>query len=353
MSSCFSYRDINTVSFVTAMVIDVDDNGWPIVYTEAFKGIKGASDQGMDQRVLFEGDGKTMFEAIRNMNAISSYKLNFTQNKVILFTQKAAEFGVSDFIDFLDRDQELLLRPYIGVYVGDPKKLMKSEIVQEKYIGILLKEIILNIGASSRAITLSFNDFYNQRLMGDKTSVVPIIDMRPEALDAKLEINGGAVINHDKMVSVLTKQEGLGFNLLMDSIKGGTLEITNPCNIDKFVTLEIRKSDTKTEVNYDGNVIHLKKKIKVTVDFGEAQNSIIFTQDNIDKIQEKSEQNIVKACQTLFQTYKDKDIDIFDITEEFFDKYPNIKIRNIIKQTELKVDVEVQIMNIGDEKNFK
>ena len=208
MSSCFSYRDINTVSFVTAMLIDVDDHGWPIVYTEAFKGSKGSAAQGVDQRVLFEGVGKTMFEAIRNMNAVSSYKLNFTQNKVILFTQKAAELGVSDYLDFLDRDQELLLRPYIGVYVGDPEKLMKLEIIQEKYIGILLKEIILNIGSSSRAITLSFNDFYNQRLMGDKTSVLPIIDLKRNSLDAKLEINGGAVIKEDKMVSILTNQQG-------------------------------------------------------------------------------------------------------------------------------------------------
>ena len=353
MSSCFSYRDINTVSFVTAMLIDVDDHGWPIVYTEAFKGSKGSAAQGVDQRVLFEGVGKTMFEAIRNMNAVSSYKLNFTQNKVILFTQKAAELGVSDYLDFLDRDQELLLRPYIGVYVGDPEKLMKLEIIQEKYIGILLKEIILNIGSSSRAITLSFNDFYNQRLMGDKTSVLPIIDLKRNSLDAKLEINGGAVIKEDKMVSILTNQQGQGFNFLMNSIIGGTLEITNPCNINKFVTLEIRKSKTKTEVNYYDNIIHLKKKITVNVDFGEAQNKFTFTKKNVNEIQEKSEQNIVKACNALFQTYKDKGIDTFDITEQFNEKYPNITIPNIIKKTELKVDVEVQIMNIGDDKNFK
>ena len=353
MSSCFSYRDINVVSFVTVMVIDVDDNGWPIVYAEAFKGNKGSAAEGVDQRVIFKGKGKTMFEAIRDMSSISSYKLNTTQNKAILFTQKAAEYGVSDFIDFLDRDQETLLRPYIGVYVGDPEKLMKLQIVQEKYIGILLKEIILNIGSSSRAIALSFNDFYNQRLMGDKTSVVPIIDLRPDTLDAKLEINGGAVINQDKMVSVLTKQEGQGFNFFMNSIKGGTLEITNPCDINKFVTLEIRKSKTKTEVSYDGNIIHLKKKIKVNVDFGEAQNSIIFTKENIDKIQEKSEQNIVEACQTLFQKYKDMGIDIFDITEQFNEKYPNVTIPNIINKTELKVEVETKIFNIGDDRNFK
>ncbi|WP_298845838.1 Ger(x)C family spore germination C-terminal domain-containing protein, partial [uncultured Clostridium sp.] len=113
------------------------------------------------------------------------------------------------------------------------------------------------------------------------------------------------------------------------------------------------KSKTKTEVNYYDNIIHLKKKITVNVDFGEAQNKFTFTKKNVNEIQEKSEQNIVKACNALFQTYKDKGIDTFDITEQFNEKYPNITIPNIIKKTELKVDVEVQIMNIGDDKNFK
>ena len=46
-------------------------------------------------------------------------------------------------------------------------------------------------------------------------------------------------------------------------------------------------------------------------------------------------------------------IDIFDITEEFYDKYPKIKIEDIINKTELKVEVEVEIMNTGDVKNFE
>ena len=283
MSACFSYKDINKVLFITAIIIDVDDNGNPILYAEAFKGIRGATPEGMDERILFKGTGKTMFEAVRNMNATSSYKLNYTQNKAIIFTQKAAEFGLDNFIDFLDRDQELLIRPYIAVYLGDPEKLMKLNILQEKYIGLFIMQLVENIGASSRAVKLSLNDFYNQRNMGDKTNVVTIIDIAKDSLEPKLEVNGGAVIKDDKMVSILSRDEGQGFNFLMNNISGGTLEITNPCDINKFITLEIIKSKTKTEISYYDNIVHLKKKIKVKVDFGEAQKSIILTKENIKK----------------------------------------------------------------------
>ncbi|MCB2290483.1 Ger(x)C family spore germination protein [Clostridium sp. CS001] len=353
MTACFSYKDINKVLFITSIIIDVDNNGSPILYAEAFRGVRGATPQGIDERLLFKGTGKTIFEAARDMNAVATYKLNYTQNKAIIFTQKAAELGVDNFIDFLDRDQELLIRPYIAVYVGDPEKLMKLNIAQEKYIGLLIVRILENIGASSRAVKLSLNEFYNQRSMGDKSSVVTIVDIKKDSLDGKLEVNGGAVIKDDKMVSTISREEGQGFNFLMNAISGGTLEITNPCDVNKFITLEIKNSRTKTEISYNDNVVSLKKKIKVRVDFGEAQKKITLTKENLEKIKKKSEDNIVKACNNIFAKYKGMNIDIFDISEGFYAKYPNIKIENIINVTELKVEVEVEIMNTGDTINFK
>ena len=353
MSACFSYRDINKVLFVTALIIDVDNSGNPILYAECFKGVRGGTSAGTDERILFKGTGKTVFEAVRTMNATSSFKLNYTQNKAIIFTQKAAELGLDNFIDFLDRDQELLIRPYIAVYLGDPEKLMKLNILQDKYIGSFLVQLVENIGASSRAVKLSLNQFYNQRGMGDRTNVVTVIDITKDSLEAKLQVNGGAVIKDDKMVSILSREEGQGFNFLMNSISGGTLEITNPCDINKFITLEILKNKTKTEISYYDNVVHLKKKIKLKVDFAEAQKNIILTKENIHKIEEQSEENIVKACNNVFAKYKDMGIDIFDITEVFYEKYPKVEIKDIINKTEIQVEAEVDIMNTGDTNNFE
>lgn len=354
LSSCFSYKDINRILFITALVIDADDDGNPILYAEAFKGVRGATPEGMDERILFEGKGKTMFEAVRNMNSTSSYKLNYTQNKALIFTEKAAQFGLDNYIDFLGRDQELLIRPYIAIYLGDPEDLMKVEILQEKYIGFYITELIENIGASSRAVKTTLNEYLNQRTMIEKTGVITIIDIPKDTLEVKLGVNGGAVMVNDKMVTSLQREEGLGYNFLLNTISSGTLEITNPCDMNKFVTLEIVKTSTKTKISYYDNIVHLTRKIKVKVDFAEAQKSITLTKENITKIEERSQENIVKACNLLFQKYKDMGIDIFNIHEEFYRKYPRIKNdENIINNTVLKVEVEVQVMNTGDSNNFK
>lgn len=353
MSACFSYKDINKVLFVTALLVDVDDTGNPVLYAEVFKGVSGISPEGSDERILFNGKGKTIFEAVRNMNATSSFKLNYTQNQVTIFTQEAAEFGLENYIDFIDRDQELLVRPYIAVYQGDPEELMTLKIKQEKYIGLYVTQLIENIGASPRAVVTTLNDYFNERVTGDKISVLTILDIAKDSLEPKIEINGGAVMENDKMVSILERDEGLGFNFLRDKLSSGTLEVTNPVDINKFVTLEILKSKTKTKIEYSDGIVKVTKKIKVKVDFDEAQKSITFTKENVTKMQEKAEENVVKACTKLFTKYKGLDIDIFHLLEKFYDKYPKVKIEDIINKTELKVEVEVQIMNTGTVKNFK
>jgi spore germination protein KC len=352
MSSCFSYKDINRVLFITALIIDAEDNGNPILYAEAYRGVRGSAPEGMDERILFKGKGKTMFEAVRDMNATSSYRLNYTQNKALIFTENAAEFGLDNYIDFLARDQELLIRPYISVFLGDPDKLIKLNIIQEKYLGFYITELIDSIGDTSRAVKLTLNEYLNQRTMDKESSVITIIDIPKDSLEVKLGVNGGAVIRDDKMVGKLDESEGQGYNFVNDNVSTGTLEITNPCDINKFITLEIKKSKTKSEVSYYDNIVHLKKTIKVKVDFGEAQKRIKLTNENIMKIQDQSEENIKIACITLFEKYKGFEIDIFSIYQEVYKKYPKIKIKDIINKTELQVDVDVEIMNTGDTYNF-
>jgi hypothetical protein len=188
--------------------------------------------------------------------------------------------------------------------------------------------------------------------MDKELSVITIIDIPKDRLDVKLGVNGGAVIRDDKMIGKLDEWEGQGYNFISDNISTGTLEITNPCDIDKFITLEIKKSKTKSEVSYYDNIVHLKKTIKLKVDFAEAQKSIILTDENMMKIQEKSEKNIKIACMALFEKYKGFEIDIFSIYQEVYKKYPKIKIEDIINKTELQLDVDVEIMNTGDTYNF-
>ncbi|MCY6355744.1 Ger(x)C family spore germination protein [Clostridium sp. ZS2-4] len=351
MTGCFSYKDINKILFVTAVLVDIDNDNKPIVYCEAFKA-KGGDEKGEGDRIIFKGKGKTCFEAVREISLGSSFKLNYTQNKVLIFGSRAAEYGLDNFMDFFDRDQEMLIRPFIGVYDGECEMLLQADLDEEKYLGVYVMELINNVGASSRAIQLSLNQYLNQRLVGDKTSIAPLIKLQSGGMGNKVEIDGGAILKEDKMVGIISKQEGQGFNFLMNSVKSGTLEPKNPEAEDKFVTLEILKSKTKTEIKYEEDKIKLIKNIKVKASVGEVQEKLVINDNTLKVLEMTSEENIKKACRIIFNQYKDDGIDIFDIEEELHRKYPKVKKNNPIKITELIVNADVEITHSGDTLNF-
>lgn len=354
MEGCFSYRDINKVLFVTSVVVDIDekDNN-VILYTEAFKPVRGSkTGTESDVRLIYRGIGKTLFEAVRDISLGASYRLNYSQNKAIIFSEKAAEYGLDNFVDFFDRDQEFIIRPYICIYIGDVEKLLKSDFKEEKYMGIFITRMIENVGASSRAVRLSLHEFYNQRLIGDKTNVITTITIRRNPFGEHIEVSGGAIVKQDKMIGIIGKREGQGFNFLIDNVQSGTLEITNPDDERKFVTLEILKSKTKTEINYDGENINLTKNIKVKTSLAEVQKKLIQDEEALNKIKIRAENNVQKYSMDLFDKYKEEGIDIFDIKEELYRKYPQIEVENVMKITKLSINVQVEILSSNDTKDF-
>jgi spore germination protein KC len=344
-SGCFNYRDINKLIFATAIILDFDkDTETALAYVEGFRPFRGAamgSEKG--QRLLFKGRGKTLFEALRDINLSATYTINYSQCKAVIFTEKAAAGGIKKFVDFIDRDQEFLVRPYVFVLFSDAEKTLQMNLKEEEYLGLYLFNLIMNVGASSRAVTVTVNEYMSKRLMGSKTKVITGLRIKKEQLEDKVEIDGAAVMVDDKMIEVMRREEGQGYNFLIDEVKTGTLEVSNPDHEGELVTLEILNSDTNTNMKYERGKIKLIKTINVRVALGESQDSLILTEENIEMIKKNAEDNIKKYTKDLFNDYKKMEIDIFEVEEELYRKYPRIKLQNPIKETNLEVNVNVRL----------
>lgn len=353
LEGCFNYRDLEKALYVTSVIVDSSDENTVEIYAEAFRPFRSSqSASGKGERILFKGKGKTAFEAVRDLNLTSSYKLNFTQNKVIIYTKRAAEKGLDSTIDFFDRDQEFLLRTYVVVFTGDPEQILKIDLKEEEYLGVFIYNLLENLGASSRAVALDTNDFL-VRSYQKVNCVVTAINVRSEVSDKKVEINGGAVIGKFKLLDIMTKNEGEGYNFLIDKIKTGTLEISNPDSGSEFVTLEILNSDTKTKFYKDGDKYILKKKINVKTSVGEAQEGLSFDKNTLKKISNTAEGNITKACNLVYNNYRKKNLDIFFLKLIYERTFNKPAPDNLINDTDLELDVKVDIEGSSDIKSFK
>ncbi|AOY78142.1 Ger(x)C family spore germination protein [Clostridium formicaceticum] len=355
LTSCFNYIDINRVIFVTAIIIDVDEEGNPILMVEAFHSFRSnESNTERGNRVFYESKGETIFEAVRKLNLFSSYKINYTQNRAIIFTERAARHGLKEFLDFLHRDQELLIRTLVLVFMGDdPKTLMQVKLKENEYLGLYLYETQENPAVSGKRAKELLNTYLNNRLKGKRVDVLSTCSHAINMDEDKIKLSGAAVMQDDKLVSTLSAEEVRNYHLLMDISHIGLLLLPHPVYQDKKVVLEVLRGNTSTAIELKNNKVILRKSINIKTTFGETQESIILDQATAEKLEEEAALLLKNQCRDLFDAYKEKGIDLFDVQDVFNAKYPTVDIPNVVEITDLELDVTVQVEGSTDITNFR
>lgn len=346
LQGCFSYRDINKLLFATAVIVDVDASNNPILFVEAYKGVREESNQ--KDRLVFKGTGKTLLDALKNINLSSSNELNYEQTKAIIFTEKAANIGLEKFIDIFEREQQFIMRANFCIFEGTGDELLNIKIPDEKFLGIFVYDLIRNINTSSSAVKLTLNELLNKRLMKDRTAVASFIQFNRRENENKIFLNGGAIITKDKYVSRLSAEETKGYNFLVNKVSKGVFQISNPQDKNKLITLEILSNKTRTKIEYVNGSIHLTKKIKTICTIGESQGRFYGNKNEIDKLEALAAEEINKLTSSVFSKFQKNKLDIFDIENDVYIRYPKLNIENMILNTELKTEIEVEIRNSAD-----
>lgn len=349
MSGCYNYKEVNNVTFTTSMIYDLDDFGNVIVYMDCvrpYRNTNESSDNG--KRILYKGTGKTTLEAIRDINLASSYKINLTQNRAIIFTEAAAKIGIDKFLNFINNDQESQVKPYVFVFFGDVKSLLNITANDEEYLGLFLDDLVHKNRASAREVTTNINDYLSIIELGRNSGLIGGLRLRKDVVDQRVELSGAVVMQDNKLVEVLDVQDTMSYNFLTDNIKTGTLEISNPQMEEGFITLEILDSKTKTDIEYDGNRILLTKRIKTKAVIGEAQGRFITSEAAIKKLEAKEKEGAEHYLKMFLDKFTQKDIDLLEIERLLEIKYPHEVIEDV--QSKIMFDVDVDIDILGSNK---
>ena len=106
LTGCFNYHDINKVTFPTSVIFDINDLGEAVIYLDCIKPYRSTNDSSdKGRRIIYKGEGRTAMEALEDINRASSYKLNYSQTRAYIFTEKAAKNGIKKFLDLINNNK--------------------------------------------------------------------------------------------------------------------------------------------------------------------------------------------------------------------------------------------------------
>lgn len=355
LTSCFSYKDINRQAFVTTVIVDINGEGKPSLYIEVFRPFRNEeAASGKAQRLVFYGVGEDMYEALRVIDLTSSQQLNFTQNKAIIFTRRAAEKGIDNFIDFLNRNQQFLLRQFLFITDSEPSKLLEVKLAEEQFLGIYLADISLTREDYAKVHTMRIDEYLNQRLVGSEVVLLPVIAIKSTSFDNKLNLSGAAVMQNDKYKDFLEIGESREYKIMMNTARKGLLDIEYQ-DTGNYMAFDILRSKTNTDITYNGETIYLIKNIYMKLSFAETQRPLTLDSEaNLAKIRKNVEDKLKDEMNKLFNKWKEKGIDIFKVKETFEKVYPDTKldVKDMLEITELKLKMKIEIEGSTDVTNF-
>ncbi|NLJ71816.1 MAG: Ger(x)C family spore germination protein [Syntrophomonadaceae bacterium] len=227
-----------------------------------------SSEDDEDAFIVVSETGETAFLAARNLTLILPRFPLWPHASTAILGENIAQKDAALYIDSLVRNPNIRKNVGLVVCTGTtPEQLMQVKTPLEPLSALGITKIIdiqqrlLGIYAP-----ITIGEFTYKLSTPGIEPLVPIATVVKTEDSEVIKIDGSAAFSERRMVGKLNEKESRGYHWLVEDLQaGGIITIPSPDNPQKFVTLEIIKTQAKVKpcINDKGEIII---NIKLTAD---------------------------------------------------------------------------------------
>lgn len=228
------------------IAVDITEDGQYDVGILAF--VSFQSQQYRETYFIINATADSLANAVDKLGALAGKKIALTHTSALVFSDKIAEMGLIEPLDYFFRDKNLGGDTHLIVTYGNAKDIIKLEQNAIDKVGIKLEELSVFNDKYVYYQETNLESFYSGYFSPVKTSIISIVKQNPEAL-AQLEQSSGsssgtgvssgqqknfvqpesnlAVFYDGKMVTVLSGSEIRGSTWVNPELSSVNLKIDN------------------------------------------------------------------------------------------------------------------------------
>lgn len=342
LTGCYNYRELNDLAIISGVSISKNNNIYNITVEVVNPKKEQDTSSGKEpDYVIYEGYGKSMQEAFRNIVKESPQKLYGAQIDILIIDEETAKEGLDDILDFFARDPEVRSEFYVVISKNDEalkiisplvnlssKNIVNSLKSTNKYMGIsnlvTYHELLSNYINPYIEIALPSIEMIGNEDVGETN-----LNIESTTSQANNFISNMTIFKSNKMLGYLTKEESIGYNIIKGNTK--TVLIRNEYNNNEFIINEIIESSTEIKPNIGKKEIVIN--IKGTASISEVNKKINLESDkeikNIEKdFNKEVEELINKTIKNINNKYNS---DIYGFRELFYKENPK-EYKKLIKE---------------------
>ena len=331
----------------------------------------GISEPNMLMR-KFTATGRTVFEAVRNINAYVPKRLFWSYLQAVIIGEDLARAGVVQHLDVLLRNARIRKNAWVFVTKGPVEPVFDINPQVEKNPATLLDYLVLTESKFlGKSRTLRLKDFQRELAEPGVDPVVSVLGIwdaeRQRFLPAgesvpstsEFALEGSAVFRGDKLLTWLSPEDSRFLLLAKGELKSSLFVIPDPDVPENRVGIEIIGTKGKLKARLQDGKIEGTLKIGITGNFGDQwlNNTSIPTEvlSEDPRYYRELEASLAEKVKTgtealLRKAQQDWQADIFGIGDYLHNRYPNdwkelqSNWTAYYEQARIAVDVQVKIL---------
>lgn len=369
LSACVGKREINDLALVLAVGLDEGSKKGNVKITTQIvrpadaRGQTGApSGQTGEPIHSLVAEGKTIFEAIRNLSSFSSRRVFWAHNTIIVINEDLAKKGISNIIDFFTRNPELRMRTLIVVTPNKASEVVSTMTGLEVIPGETLHKLFRYTQLSSFAPKSEIMDLLSAYLNKSSEPVlarvfldeVEVSNKKPEkgTTIKQVKLEGAGIFKGDKLVGILSGNETRGLLFFREKLDSGIITIPCSDNANRNISIELENQNFNLKPTLTNDKIGFNANLKTTTSVVEAGCSSfsIDNEEQVKELEKKIEKKLKKEIEgTISKIQKKYKADVLELGKVFENKYPakwrqvEDKWEDVFPKVEISVNVNSEI----------
>ncbi|WP_424765840.1 Ger(x)C family spore germination protein [Paenibacillus sp. sgz302251] len=373
VSGCWNRVELNEIGIVSASSIDWQNGKWQLSYQvvipQAISNQSPSSGGGVAVNV-FSTTGDNFRMATSRASQETSRQLYFGHNQIIIIGEEAARKGLDQLFDVYLRNSDS--RETVGVFLakGNARRMLEQLIPLEKIPGTAIQRMMANEEKNSSAFRqMTMYQVVLDLLGASQATGVPSLTVggTTESMDhgdklnrtntpSKVRLHDLGLIQKDKLVGWITRNESQGVMWLADHIKRTTVSFACERDENKLKESSIRIISAKTKLRPERSgdkwTMYVHTMAKGQLLEYNCDGDLSKPQE-VEKIEGKIEKEIQAGMALGWEAVRKHRADVVGFGNVIHNKYPKLwhKMEDdwpqLFSQMEVKITVEVKLHATG------
>lgn len=326
MSKNQYWRDIGQFELVQTIAVDWTDPG--VTVTVSSKATEDESGEKQEPLIL-SAEADTVVGALEQLHRFSSKEqIFFAHTRNYVLGEGAAENGVMDYLDFMERDLNMRLDTAMFIAKsGSAEILVEESASEEADISEILENFQRDTSLMSSGYVFSCQEVAKS-LSECGSALVSAIELEEskegaEGAREKQAVPAGyAVLKDGKLIDYLDADLSPGVNILLNKMESDVIEI--PGDNGKFTAFRMTGGKSSFRpVFEDGRLAYIDVNIELRANINEISSEIdVFDESVLTRFQEEISERLGGVCEKVIARAQEQNADFLGIGKKIENTAP-------------------------------